>query len=125
MQRYEAMKRSKGSGKTITATARKLAVIIWNMLTEDVAFDVGKMTDRGLAKKSSEMGVQAATATTTAAEAATMAAEVEKEEKPAKRRGSEVKKTGVVGKNGRTHRRKAPESGSPDGARCSHKAARR
>jgi hypothetical protein len=55
------------------------------------------MTDRGLAKKSSEMGVQAATATTMA-EAATMAVESEKEEKPAKRRGSEVKKTGVAGK---------------------------
>jgi hypothetical protein len=48
MQRYEAMKRSKGSGKTITATAGKLAVIIRDMLTEDAAFDVGKMTDRGL-----------------------------------------------------------------------------
>jgi hypothetical protein len=63
--------------------AGKLAVIIRDMLTEEAAFDVGKMTDRGLAKKSSEMGVQAATATTTA--------EAERE-KPAKRRGGEVKK---------------------------------
>jgi hypothetical protein len=94
-----------GLGKTITATARKLAVIIWNMLTEDAAFDVGKMTDRGLAKKSSEMGAQAATATTTA-EAETMAAEAEKEEKPAKRRGSEVKKPALPAKN-----EKKPDSG--------------
>jgi flagellar motility protein MotE (MotC chaperone) len=62
MQRYEAMK----AGKTITATAGKMAVIIWNMLTEEAAFDVGKMTDRGLAKKLSEMSVQAATTTMTA-----------------------------------------------------------
>jgi hypothetical protein len=32
MTRYEAMKRGKGSGKTITATARKMAVIIRDML---------------------------------------------------------------------------------------------
>jgi hypothetical protein len=86
------MKGSKGSGKTITATAGKTAVIIRDMLTEDVAFDVGKMTDRGMAKKSSEMGVQAVTSTTTTV--ATMATEAGKEEKPAKRRGGEVKKAG-------------------------------
>jgi transposase len=51
MERYELLKRSKGSGKTITATARKLAVIIWHMLSEDVAFDVGKMVDGKLRKK--------------------------------------------------------------------------
>jgi transposase len=55
MQRYEAMKNSKGSGKTIIATARKLAVIIWNMLTEDVEFDITKMIDRRLEKKSESM----------------------------------------------------------------------
>ncbi|MDR0382870.1 MAG: hypothetical protein LBH50_02665 [Spirochaetaceae bacterium] len=59
MKRYEAMKLSKGSGKTITATARKIAVIIWKMLTEEAEFDTGKMTDRGLEKKSSDMGVLA------------------------------------------------------------------
>jgi hypothetical protein len=59
------------------------------MLTEDVAFDVGKMTDRGFAKKSSEMNVSAM-----------MAAEVAdaEKERPAKRWGGEVKKTGVAGK---------------------------
>jgi hypothetical protein len=47
MERYELLK---GSGKTITSTARKLAVIIWHMLSEDVAFDVGKMVDGKLRK---------------------------------------------------------------------------
>ena len=55
MERYEAMKKSKGSGRTIIATARKLATIIWTMLTEDVEFDVGLMVDRKLAKKSESM----------------------------------------------------------------------
>ena len=55
MQRYEAMKKSKGSGKSIIATARKIATIIWKMLTEDVEFDLGLMVDRKLAKKSESM----------------------------------------------------------------------
>jgi hypothetical protein len=78
-RRYEAMKGSKGSGKTITATARKLAVIIWDMLTEDAGFDTGKMTDRGLAKKSSDMSVLA-----------TATAEAAAKENPARRRTDEV-----------------------------------
>ena len=32
MKRYEEMKRNKGSGKSITASARKVAVMIWHML---------------------------------------------------------------------------------------------
>ena len=56
MQRYEAMKKSKGSGKAIIATARKMATVIWNMLTEDVEFDIGLMVDQKLAKKSEQMG---------------------------------------------------------------------
>jgi len=55
MQRYEAMKKSKGSGRAIIATARKMATVIWNMLTEDVEFDIGLMIDRKLAKKSESM----------------------------------------------------------------------
>ena len=55
MQRYEAMKKSKGSGRSIIATARKMATIIWNMLTEDVEFDIGLMVDRKLAKKAENM----------------------------------------------------------------------
>jgi hypothetical protein len=60
------------------------------MLAEDAEFDTGKMTDRGLEKKSSEMSVLAM--------AAEMAVEAAAKEKPAKRRTDEVKKTGVAGK---------------------------
>ena len=49
------MKKNKGSGRSIIATARKLAVIIWNMLTEGVAFDEKKMVDKKLAKKAEAM----------------------------------------------------------------------
>ena len=56
MERYEAMKKAKGSGKAIIAAARKLAVIIWHMLTEDAEFDVAKMLDKKLARKSEQMG---------------------------------------------------------------------
>jgi transposase len=55
MERHEAMKKRKGSGKTIVATARKLATIIWHMLSEKAAFDLGQMVDRKLAKKAREM----------------------------------------------------------------------
>jgi len=55
MERHEMLKRNKGSGKAIIATARKIAVIIWNMLTEEADFEVGKMTDRNLAKTSESM----------------------------------------------------------------------
>jgi transposase len=62
MQRYEAMKKSKGSGRAIIATARKIAVVIWNMLTGDVDFDEGLMVDRKLANKSESMSGTGATA---------------------------------------------------------------
>jgi len=55
MQRYEAMKKNKGSGRAIIATARKVATMIWHMLTEDVEFDLTKMVDKKLAKKSEAM----------------------------------------------------------------------
>jgi hypothetical protein len=53
------------------------------------------MTDRGLAKKSSDMSVLATAAATAAAETA---AEAAAKEKPAKLRTDGVKKTGVAGK---------------------------
>jgi len=59
MQRYEMMKSAKGSGKSIIATARKMTVIIWHMLSEDASFDIEKMVDRKLAKKSESMSRQA------------------------------------------------------------------
>jgi transposase len=91
MERYEAMKKSKGSGKTITATARKIAVIVWHMLSGDVEFDEGKMVDRELAKKSTEMS----TTVRLAGEALMWT-----NEKPVKPRikNNEVKTPGVAGK---------------------------
>jgi transposase len=55
MQRYEILKQGKGSGKAIIATARKLAVIIWHMLTKEAAFELEQMVDRKLAKKAEVM----------------------------------------------------------------------
>jgi len=55
MERHEIMKRNKGSGKTIIATARKVAVIIWNMLTKEAVFEEERMTDGKLLKISESM----------------------------------------------------------------------
>jgi transposase len=55
MQRYEAMKAAKGSGKSIIAAARKVSTFIWYMLTNDAAFDLGLMLDKKLEKKSEAM----------------------------------------------------------------------
>jgi transposase len=55
MKRYELLKKNKGSGKSIVATARKVAEIIWKMLTDGKAFDCALMTDRKLLKKASSM----------------------------------------------------------------------
>jgi transposase len=55
MQRYDAMKQNKGSGRAIIATARKLAIIIWHMLTSDGVFETEKMVGRELAKKAASM----------------------------------------------------------------------
>jgi transposase len=98
MQRYEAMKKNKGSGRTIIATARKIATIIWNMLTKDVEFDIGLMVDREPAKKSERMG---GTAGTVRQALAGMAEEKAGETKD-KKKGEGVKKnaqkTGVARK---------------------------
>ena len=55
MGRYAAMKKEKGSGKAIIATARKLSKIVWYMLRNDAPFDPGRMTDPGLRKIAREM----------------------------------------------------------------------
>ncbi len=55
MQRYEMMKQSKGSGKSIIATARKIATIIWQMLSRETEFDINQMVDRKLARKAESM----------------------------------------------------------------------
>ena len=51
MRRYEAMKRVKGSGKSIIATARKMSKIVWYMLTREEAFNIALMTDKTLERK--------------------------------------------------------------------------
>lgn len=55
MERYEAMKLVKGSGKSIIATARKMSKIVWFMLTREETFNVGLMTDNSLEKKIDSM----------------------------------------------------------------------
>jgi transposase len=55
MTGYAMMKKHKGSGKSIVAIARKLAVIIWTMLREDKAFDESQMTDKSLVQKAASM----------------------------------------------------------------------
>ena len=44
MQRYEYMKKNKGSGKSIISGARKTAEIVWVLLTAKTEFDSAKMT---------------------------------------------------------------------------------
>jgi len=91
MQRYEAMKKTKGSGKAIIATARKLATIIWHMLSEEVEFDIGMMVDRKLAKESEAMSNTARLVEE---------AVCEKQVQPASRKvtGRKIKKPGVASK---------------------------
>ena len=55
IQRYDILKRSKGSGKAIIATARKIAVIIWHMLTREETFNIEKAVDSKLTKKAEVM----------------------------------------------------------------------
>ena len=43
MQRYEYMKKNKGSGKSIVVAARKLAEIVWAMLSDKKDFDTERM----------------------------------------------------------------------------------
>jgi len=55
MERYEAMKSAKGSGKSIIATARKVATIIWVMLREKTEFDMIRMIDKKIIRKAALM----------------------------------------------------------------------
>jgi transposase len=98
MQRYEAMKQSKSHpGVKIIATARKLATIIWHMLSRDEAFEVGEMVDPKLAKKAESMS-RAASLAKEAVEESKEKAEEPKEEPKAKKVGKKtVKQTGVAG----------------------------
>lgn len=58
MERYDRLKRVKGSGRSIIATARLLSEIIWHMLTTDESFDESRMTNPEIRRKA--MGMQAA-----------------------------------------------------------------
>ena len=51
MERYALMKQNKGSGKAIIAFARKMATIVWCMLSEDAEFDIGQMFAPKLTEK--------------------------------------------------------------------------
>lgn len=55
MHFYNGKKTTRGTGKSIIATARKLAVIIWTMLKNGDEFSPGKMLDPSLSQKASEM----------------------------------------------------------------------
>jgi transposase len=96
MERYEAMKKSKGSGRTIIAAARKVAAIIWHMLTEDKEFDIGQMADKKPSKKSEQMNEVTQTADTTLVEEAML----EKQDQPVSKKtlGNSKKKPGVARK---------------------------
>ena len=55
MKRYEHLKSYKGSGKSIIATGRKVAMIIWHMLTTGEVFNVGMMTNKRLEQTAEQM----------------------------------------------------------------------
>lgn len=98
MQRYEAMKGRKGSGKSIIATARKMATIIWHMLANDTPFSVGMMIASELTNKSESMSRAALTESDNFIEAAKLHEITEKKPRLTKVDGKTKKKTGVAGK---------------------------
>jgi len=55
MERYQMLKSTKGSGKSIVATARKLAMMIWHMLSSDQPFRPGLMLDTEIWEKADAM----------------------------------------------------------------------
>lgn len=62
LQRYDRLKQTKGSGRSIIAIARQLSGIIWRMLTDGVPFDECKMTNPEIRRKASEMQAAASNA---------------------------------------------------------------
>lgn len=55
MERYDRLKRAKGSGRSIIATARALSEIIWHMLDQNEPFDEIRMTNPEIRRKALEM----------------------------------------------------------------------
>jgi len=98
MQRYVGMKKSKGSGKAIIATARKMATIIWHMLTSDVEFDIGLMVDKKLSKKSESMSLKEGLAIEATTEKKETSVIISKEEKKVGSARKTAKKPGVASK---------------------------
>jgi len=55
MERYVRMKRVKGTGRSIIATARALSEVIWHMLSKDEPFDEARMKSPEIRRKAMEM----------------------------------------------------------------------
>ena len=55
MERYDRLKRAKGSGRSIIATARTLSEIIWHMLDGNEPFDEARMKNPEIRRKAMEM----------------------------------------------------------------------
>lgn len=55
MIRHRALKETKGTGKSIVATARKLSKVIWYMLTYNKPFDPSLMIDKRVEQKTEDM----------------------------------------------------------------------
>jgi len=98
MERYELMKKNKGSGKSIIAAARKMATIIWHMLTEDKGFNLELMLDRKLNAKSESMRRLVNLETGEINEVKELPQITEKETRVPKTGNKTVKKTGVARK---------------------------
>jgi len=55
MRKYDLLKQHKGSGKSIIATGRKIAVIIWHMLNKGETFNTGLMYNKKLEQTTERM----------------------------------------------------------------------
>ena len=55
MKQYEYLKQHKGSGKSIIATGRKVATIIWHMLSKDETFNIELMYDKKLRQTAEQL----------------------------------------------------------------------
>jgi transposase len=100
MERHEALKRHQGSGKSIIATARKVATIIWHMLSAGEEFNTALMADRKLANTAESMSRTAALAGQAGAEQPEVGAASPQGSKlatPQKQDGTAKKKTGGTG----------------------------
>jgi transposase len=99
MRQYEALKRRRGSGKSIIATARKLAIIIWHMLSKNEEFSLALMVDRKLGRKAetmSQIALSAGQATTKPAASSETAPQAQRAAAPQKK-DKRAKKAGVTG----------------------------